>query len=137
MKSDLPKVLHPLGGKPLFLHPLEIAQKLGASRIAVVVGHGADAVRQAYSAGDVSWIVQEKQLGTGHAVGCARECFDKFNGELLILSGDVPLIRVLHYFEILAVALEIGARILQPGIEEPGMELGVEIVMIGGVAPGA
>jgi bifunctional UDP-N-acetylglucosamine pyrophosphorylase/glucosamine-1-phosphate N-acetyltransferase len=93
MKSDLPKVLHPLGGKPLFLHPLEIAQKLGASRIAVVVGHGADAVKQAYSAGDVSWIVQEKQLGTGHAVGCARECFDKFNGELLILSGDVPLIQ--------------------------------------------
>ena len=93
MKSDLPKVLHPLGGKPLFLHPLEIAQKLGARRIAVVIGHGADAVKRAYSGGDVSWVVQEKQLGTGHAVGCARDCFDKFKGELLILSGDVPLIQ--------------------------------------------
>jgi bifunctional UDP-N-acetylglucosamine pyrophosphorylase / glucosamine-1-phosphate N-acetyltransferase len=93
MKSDLPKVLHPLGGKPLFLHPLEIAQKLGARRIAVVIGHGADAVKRAYSDSDVSWVVQEKQLGTGHAVGCARDCFDKFKGELLILSGDVPLIQ--------------------------------------------
>jgi bifunctional UDP-N-acetylglucosamine pyrophosphorylase/glucosamine-1-phosphate N-acetyltransferase len=93
MKSDLPKVLHPLGGRPLFLHPLEIAQKLGARRIAVVIGHGADAVKRAYSGSDVSWVVQEKQLGTGHAVGCARDCFDKFNGELLILSGDVPLIQ--------------------------------------------
>ena len=93
MRSDRPKVLHPLGGKALFLHALNRAQQLGPKRIAVIVGHGAEAVRQAYPGGDVTWVVQEQQLGTGHAVLCAKEAFQDFHGELLILSGDVPLIR--------------------------------------------
>ncbi|MBM4264386.1 MAG: UDP-N-acetylglucosamine diphosphorylase/glucosamine-1-phosphate N-acetyltransferase [Deltaproteobacteria bacterium] len=93
MKSDLPKVLHPIGGKPLFLHPLGIAKRLGASKIAIIIGHGAESVRRAYAGADVSWVVQEKQLGTGHAVLCARESFSDFAGDILILSGDVPLIR--------------------------------------------
>jgi bifunctional UDP-N-acetylglucosamine pyrophosphorylase/glucosamine-1-phosphate N-acetyltransferase len=93
MKSDLPKVLHPLGGKPLFLHALETAQRLRPERIAVVIGHGADAVRQAYSGNGVAWAIQDKQLGTGHAVLCAQEAFDGFSGAVMILSGDVPLIQ--------------------------------------------
>jgi bifunctional UDP-N-acetylglucosamine pyrophosphorylase / glucosamine-1-phosphate N-acetyltransferase len=92
MKSGMPKVLHPLGGTPLFLHVLRIAQRLEPSRIAVIVGHGATAVQQAYSGDDVSWVVQEKQLGTGHAVLCAEQTFQGFIGDILILSGDVPLI---------------------------------------------
>lgn len=92
MKSGLPKVLHSLCGKPLFLHPLEIAQKLQPGKIVVVIGHGAESVQRSYTGTDVSWVVQEQQLGTGHAVLCARKMFNDFSGDILILSGDVPLI---------------------------------------------
>ena len=93
MKSALPKVLHPIAGRPLFLHALDTAQRLLPARVAIVIGHGAEAVRQAYDGVAVAWAIQEKQLGTGHAVLCAKEVFDGFSGEVLILSGDVPLIK--------------------------------------------
>ena len=93
MKSEVPKVLHPLGGKALFLHALETARRLGPRIVAIIVGHGAAAVRQAYPSIEVTWVTQERQLGTGHAVMCAREAFKDFTGEALILSGDVPMIR--------------------------------------------
>ena len=93
MKSDLPKVLHPLGGKELFLHALGTARRLDPKIVTIVIGHGASAVRQAYPSNDVSWVIQERQLGTGHAVLCAKEAFQNFAGAVLILSGDVPLIR--------------------------------------------
>jgi bifunctional UDP-N-acetylglucosamine pyrophosphorylase/glucosamine-1-phosphate N-acetyltransferase len=93
MKSALPKVLHPLAGRPLFLHALTTAQRLAPSRVAVVIGHSAESVRQTYGGEAVVWAIQEKQLGTGHAVLCARAPFTDFSGDLLILSGDVPLIR--------------------------------------------
>jgi len=93
MKSALPKVLHPLAGRPLFLHALATAQRLAPSRVAIVIGHGAESVRQTYGADDVAWAIQETQLGTGHAVLCAKAPFADFSGDLLILSGDVPLIR--------------------------------------------
>ena len=93
MKSGLPKVLHPLAGRPLFLHALTTAQRLAPSRVTVVIGHGAESVRRAYGSENVVWAIQEKQLGTGHAVLCAKESFADFSGDLLILSGDVPLIK--------------------------------------------
>lgn len=93
MKSALPKVLHPLAGRPLFLHALTTAQRLAPSRVAVVIGHGAESVRQTYGGEDVVWAIQERPLGTGHAVLCAKAAFADFSGDLLILSGDVPLIR--------------------------------------------
>lgn len=92
MKSGLPKVLHRLGGKPLFFYPLEAALGLKPKRIAVVVGHGAEEVKRACQQKGIAWVDQEKQLGTGHAVGCARAAFKDFSGDILILSGDVPLI---------------------------------------------
>jgi bifunctional UDP-N-acetylglucosamine pyrophosphorylase/glucosamine-1-phosphate N-acetyltransferase len=93
MNSSLPKVLHCIGGKPLFSYPLKIARSLNPKKIAVVIGHGAESVRQACADDAVTWVVQEKQLGTGHAVGCAKKAFAGFSGDLLILNGDVPLIR--------------------------------------------
>ena len=121
MRSDLPKVLHPLGGKPLLLHALRTAQRLKPSRIAVIIGHGADRVRQVYSGGDVSWAIQEQQLGTGHAVLCAREAFEDFAGDIVILSGDVPLIRettlramVEHHRRTQAAATLLTACLAQP-----------------------
>ena len=59
MKSALPKVLHPLAGKALFLHGLASARRLAPELVAIVVGHGANAVREAYGGTDVSWVIQE------------------------------------------------------------------------------
>jgi len=92
MRSRLPKVLHPLGGRPLLLHPLSTARSLKPKRIAVVVGHGAEEVKHACADNEIIWVFQQRQLGTGHAVSCTREIFRGFSGDLLILSGDVPLI---------------------------------------------
>jgi bifunctional UDP-N-acetylglucosamine pyrophosphorylase/glucosamine-1-phosphate N-acetyltransferase len=92
MKSSLPKVVHPLNGKPLFLHVLTTARRLNPGKVAIIIGHGAEAVKHAYRSDDVTWIVQEQQLGTGHAVLCARNSLGEFAGDILILSGDVPLI---------------------------------------------
>ena len=93
MKSCLPKVLHSVGGKPLLGHVLAAARRLNPIRVAVVIGHGAGAVRQAYPDNDIRWVIQEQQLGTGHAVLSARDIFHDFGGDVLILSGDVPLIK--------------------------------------------
>jgi bifunctional UDP-N-acetylglucosamine pyrophosphorylase / glucosamine-1-phosphate N-acetyltransferase len=93
MKSNLPKVLHKLGGTPLILRVVETARLLQPSRVAIVIGHGADAVRKACAGTGVTWVTQENQLGTGHAVLSAKNSFADFSGDLLILSGDVPLIR--------------------------------------------
>lgn len=96
MNSDLPKVLHPLAGRPLVNYPLAAARQAGVQRFVVVVGHGAQAVRQAVldeHPGDVSFAVQPEQNGTGHAVLCALPQLGDFEGLVLILSGDVPLLR--------------------------------------------
>ncbi|MCH7912654.1 MAG: bifunctional UDP-N-acetylglucosamine diphosphorylase/glucosamine-1-phosphate N-acetyltransferase GlmU [Deltaproteobacteria bacterium] len=92
MMSDLPKVLHHLGGRPLILYPLRIAQSLEPQRVVIVVGNGAEGVRQLCGDDGITWVTQQEQLGTGHAVLCARDVFFDFRGDLLILSGDVPLI---------------------------------------------
>jgi bifunctional UDP-N-acetylglucosamine pyrophosphorylase/glucosamine-1-phosphate N-acetyltransferase len=92
MNSRLPKVLHLLVGKPLLFYPLRAAGELRPKRIAVVVGRGADDVQRAFDDGSITWVLQEEQLGTGHAVRCTKESFLDFTGDLVILSGDVPLI---------------------------------------------
>ena len=93
MRSLLPKVLHPVCGKPMLFYPLEVLKALKVEKTVVVVGHGGDAVRERFAESRVSFVTQEKQLGTGHAVRCAERSFQSFTGELLILSGDVPLIQ--------------------------------------------
>ena len=92
MKSAVPKVLHSLGGKALYLHVLETAKRLDPAVVAIVVGHAARTVQEACPVRDINWAVQEEQLGTGHAVLCAHDKFRGFDGDILILSGDVPLI---------------------------------------------
>ncbi|HEV7819639.1 MAG TPA: NTP transferase domain-containing protein, partial [Burkholderiales bacterium] len=68
MNSARPKVLHPVAGRPLLAHVIDTARQLRPRRLVVVVGHGAEAVRAAVAAPDVEFVVQERQLGTGHAV---------------------------------------------------------------------
>jgi len=91
MRSQLPKVLQPLAGRPLLAHVLATARELSPGRICVVVGHGGGAVRQALESPDVAWAVQSPQLGTGHAVMQALPCLAPA-GVVLVLYGDVPLI---------------------------------------------
>ncbi len=93
MKSRHPKVLHTLGGKPLLAHVIDTARNLKPTKIIVVYGHGGDQVPTALEAyGDVTWVEQAQQLGTGHAVEQAIHEVDA-DSTLLILYGDVPLLR--------------------------------------------
>jgi len=90
MKSRKAKVLHSVGGTTLVGHVLRAAQPV-SREVFVVVGHQADEVKA--SLGDVLFVEQKEQLGTGHALMCAREALSGFKGDLLVLPGDVPLIR--------------------------------------------
>lgn len=90
MRSALPKVLHPLAGRPLLSHVIDTARALNPARLVVVVGHGADAVREAVAAPDVQFALQAEQLGTGHAVQQALPLLDPAQ-PTLVLYGDVPL----------------------------------------------
>ncbi|MGO9778061.1 MAG: bifunctional UDP-N-acetylglucosamine diphosphorylase/glucosamine-1-phosphate N-acetyltransferase GlmU [Terracidiphilus sp.] len=93
LKSQRPKVLHEIGGKPLLAHVIAAASKIVApSEIFVVVGHHAEKVRAAVASTGVSFVEQTEQLGTGHAIQCAREAIRGYDN-ILVLSGDVPLIR--------------------------------------------
>ena len=94
MRSDLPKVLHPLAGKALLAHVIDTARELGEVKVCVVYGHGGEQVRKALKAPDLEWARQEPQLGTGHAVLQAMPCFAASASAMtLVLYGDVPLIR--------------------------------------------
>ena len=91
MCSDLPKVLHPLGGQPLLHHVIKTAHRLESDAIHVVVGHGAELVRNAFPGTDVNWAVQAEQLGTGHAVAQVMPAIPD-DHTVLVMYGDVPLI---------------------------------------------
>jgi len=92
MNSDLAKVLHRLGGRPLISYSIDLARKVGSEKICAVIGHQADAVREAVPDQDVIFVEQREQLGTGHAVMQAGDVFSGYEGTILILCGDVPLL---------------------------------------------
>ena len=107
MKSDRPKVLHEAGGKPLLAWVLAAARRAGCERILVVIGHGAEAVRAAFAGqDDLVWVEQRDQRGTGHAL-LQAEPHVGADALLLVLSGDVPLVRAETLAE-LAEAAERG-----------------------------
>lgn len=94
MKSSLPKVLHPIAGRPLLAHVVETARQLpGAGSLNLVVGHGAEQIKTAISGEDLRFISQEQQLGTGHAVQQVLPHI-KADDTVLILYGDVPLTKI-------------------------------------------
>jgi len=90
MRSALPKVLHPVAGKSMLEHVIDTARALEPTAIHVVIGHGAELVRERLAADDVNFVVQAEQLGTGHAVAQALPALTA--ERVLILYGDVPLI---------------------------------------------
>jgi bifunctional UDP-N-acetylglucosamine pyrophosphorylase/glucosamine-1-phosphate N-acetyltransferase len=123
MRSDLPKVLHPLAGKPMLAHVLDsgraAATLLGReARVVVVVGHGGSAVRSAFAAADApAWALQEPQLGTGHAVQQAMEHVDPA-APVLVLYGDVPLVRP-QTLAALVQAAGAGVAVLTVHMDDP------------------
>ena len=92
MRSTLPKVLHPLAGRPLLAHVLDAARALKPRQIFVVVGHGGAEVRAALEGARVTWVEQPRQFGTGHAVMQALPKVRR-GAAVLVLNGDVPLVR--------------------------------------------
>ncbi len=93
MKSDLHKVLHPVAGRPMLLHLLAAADTLSPERTVVVTGAGRAQVEAAVAPRGAQIAVQAEQLGTGHAVMQAKDALAGFDGDVLILYGDVPLVR--------------------------------------------
>ena len=95
MKSDLPKVLHPLGGAPLYLHALNSGRSLEPEKIVLVTGVGAELVVESTRKFDVDAeiVVQDQQLGTGHAVMQAQDALAEFSGDALVLFGDTPFMQ--------------------------------------------
>jgi bifunctional UDP-N-acetylglucosamine pyrophosphorylase/glucosamine-1-phosphate N-acetyltransferase len=90
MKSPLPKVLHPVAGRPMIEKVIQASKKAGAAEVRVVVGHGQHLVRKVVEPMGVSCFAQEDQLGTAHAVRCAKP--ESIEGDVVIMNGDHPLI---------------------------------------------
>ena len=92
MKSEKAKVLHEVGGRPMLSYAIERAKEAGAAKTVVIIGHQAEKVREAIPDKGIVFVEQSVQLGTGHAVMQAEKALKRFKGDVLILSGDVPLI---------------------------------------------
>ena len=117
MRSALPKVLQPLAGRPLLAHVLEVARALAPRKTIVVHGHGGEQVRAAFAAHELAWVLQAEQLGTAHAVRQALPQLGE-DGEVLILYGDVPLVRP-ETLKRLADAAREGLAILTAEMDDP------------------
>ena len=118
MRSDLPKVLQLLAGKPLLSHVVATAKSLGADDICVVYGHGGDAVPLAFAGDELRWTLQAEQLGTGHAVQQAMPDTPDEN-QTLILFGDVPLLRAATLIRLLEATAEADLSILTVDLDDP------------------
>lgn len=118
MRSSLPKVLHPIAGKPMVGHVVDTVRSLKASGIYLVVGHGADKVRASLAADDVAFVEQLEQLGTGHAVTQALPKLSE-NSQVLILYGDVPLIKAATLEKLLAHATATSLGLLTVKLDNP------------------
>jgi len=118
MRSKIPKVLHPLGGKTLLEHVIATARQLDAHHICIVYGHGGEQVKSTLSYLDADWILQAEQLGTGHAVAQAMEPVAKHD-TALILYGDVPLITPATLQKLIAAAGDHSLGLLTTPLENP------------------
>jgi bifunctional UDP-N-acetylglucosamine pyrophosphorylase/glucosamine-1-phosphate N-acetyltransferase len=118
MRSARPKVLHRLAGKPLLEHVIRSAQALKPQAVHVVYGHGGEQVREQLGALGVNWVLQEPQLGTGHAV---QQAMPGVTGDtVLILYGDVPLTRLDTLRALMAAATGGGLAVLTAELDNPG-----------------
>lgn len=118
MYSDLPKVLHPLAGKPMVQHVIDTALKLGAQNVHLVYGHGGDLLKEKLSDQPLNWVLQAEQLGTGHAMQQAAPHFSD-DEDVLMLYGDVPLISGETLQRLLAAKPQGGIGLLTVKLANP------------------
>jgi bifunctional UDP-N-acetylglucosamine pyrophosphorylase/glucosamine-1-phosphate N-acetyltransferase len=118
MKSDLPKVLQPLAGRPLLAHVVTTARALQADAIHIVHGHGAEQVKRALADEPVSWVMQAEQLGTGHALAQAIPAIPD-DHQVLILFGDVPLVHAATLERLVAQAGPRSIGLLTVLLDDP------------------
>ena len=118
MRSDLPKVLQPLAGKPLLGHVLDTAQQLGADDVCVVYGHGGDTVPGVFPGNELRWSLQAQQLGTGHAVQQGMPETPDEN-RVLILFGDVPLLTAATLERLLNQTADNELAVLSVDMDDP------------------
>jgi bifunctional UDP-N-acetylglucosamine pyrophosphorylase/glucosamine-1-phosphate N-acetyltransferase len=119
MRSRLPKVLHPVAGRPMLSWVLEAARAADCDRVMVVVGHGSERVREELDAPDVTWVEQAEQLGTGHALAQAAGSLEG-EGVLLVLSGDVPMVRAATLATLADAAAAGWGSMAVAELDEPG-----------------
>ncbi len=122
MKSDLPKVLHSLHGQPLIQHVVEEGALLKPREIGLIVGHGRDLVKAAMKSHAVSFVTQKEQKGTGHAIKCSARRFAGRSGHIMVLSGDVPLLRAatIRTFYQRHKRSKAAASVITATLEHPG-----------------
>jgi len=118
MRSDLPKVLHPVGGKALVQHVVDTARQVGGEQILIIVGHGAEKVEEHMAAPDVKFALQAQQLGTGHAVQQALPHL-RNDATVLILYGDVPLTRAETLQKLIAQVSDTQMGLLTVNMQDP------------------
>lgn len=119
MKSDLPKVLQPLAGQPLLAHVLDAAATLRGDAVYVVYGHGGERVQSAVPSEHVHWVLQEQQLGTGHALAQALPQIPD-DHVVLVMYGDVPLIRAQTLQPVIDAAVRGALGLLSVRLRDPG-----------------
>ena len=118
MRSKLPKVLHPIAGKPMVQHVIDNAVSLGARATNLVYGHGAEQLKAALAHNEVNWVHQADQLGTGHAVAAAQQYIGD-DDKVLILYGDVPLTKQSTLQRLLDVTPDNGLAVLTVDLPNP------------------
>lgn len=118
MNSTLPKVLHPIGGKPMLQHVIDSCNKLEYEKIAIIYGHGGDLVKEKVIAENVSWVLQTEQKGTGHAVLQAYDQIDDDN-IVVIAYGDVPLIKTDTLQKLVSKLSNAVLSVLTTNLEDP------------------
>ncbi len=118
MRSDLPKVLHPIAHKSMVQHVIDTAHQVGSDAIQLVYGYGAEKLKQKLGEQQLNWVLQAEQLGTGHAVAQANEHIAD-DDTVLILYGDVPLIQASTLTSLLAAREENGLAILTVNLPNP------------------
>ncbi|SVC98540.1 uncharacterized protein METZ01_LOCUS351394, partial [marine metagenome] len=120
MKSEQPKVLQDILGAPILSHVLTSVREAGISDIIVVVGFEADRVREEIGS-DVTYVEQRERLGTGHALLCCKKALAGHDGEVLVLTGDAPLVRAETIRDLLELHRKKGAQatLLSAELEDP------------------
>jgi len=121
MKSDLAKVLHKINNRPMVHYVIDVAKEIESNKIVLIIGHQRERVISECSNYDIEFAIQDQQLGTGHAVQITEDFFKDYTGDLLILSGDVPLLTSKTLQNLIVTHNQSGAiaTLLTANLEDP------------------